>query len=114
MAVTDVGAVGGVVGVELDGEAVGEESVDTVGLPDEFPRVPVTDGLTVPQQDVVTVEDNDALVTGDVLHENDDHIVLFARSDLTAPLTGVADHLPAPPRLTGEHSLTEITLQTGS
>ena len=40
-----------------------------VSPPDDLTGVPVADRLAVSQEDVVTIQDDDALVTGDVLSE---------------------------------------------
>ena len=64
---TNIRSVGGVADVELYGEAVSEEGVDVVSPPDDLTGVPVADRLAVSQEDVVTIQHDHALVTGDVL-----------------------------------------------
>ena len=71
-------------------ETVGEEGVEPVTAPDHLPRVPVACGLTVPEEDVVPVEDDETLVAADVR---------------AAPLTAVVQHLSAEAGLTAEHAL---------
>ena len=72
--------------------------MDPVTAPDPLPRVPVAGGLTVPQEDVVAVEDDETLVAADVC---------------TAPLTAVVQHLSAEAGLTAEHALV-VTINQGN
>ena len=94
---TDVWGVGGILRVRVDSETVGEECVDPVTAPDPLPRVPVGDGLTVPEEDVVPVEDDETLVTADIS---------------AAPLTAVVQHLSAEAGHTAEHTLVVIIRQS--